>query len=168
MPWRPLGSSPTVEASRATLKPGTCGLGFGFLANRRRATTLPVCFRLLGSPQESKDEQHTSCTEDCLRVYRCPKCGGPMKIIERLSAAEIQLRSPPVVPAAAETTFSNTRTPRASVRRAVPRLAAGQIAFPRFSFHCTSLQQSSPQHTVPSAVLRGAAPVHLYGAPFHR
>jgi Putative transposase len=27
---------------------------FGFLANRRRAATLPLCFQLLGSPQESK------------------------------------------------------------------------------------------------------------------
>lgn len=32
---------------------------FGFLANRRRPTTLPLCFRLLGSPQESKLEQHS-------------------------------------------------------------------------------------------------------------
>jgi hypothetical protein len=74
---------------------------FGFLANRRRATTLPVCFQLLGSPQDSKHEQHSSSTGDCLQVYRCPKCGGPMKVIERLSAAEIQLRSPPVITAAA-------------------------------------------------------------------
>jgi len=30
-----------------------------------------------------------------------PKCGGPMKVIERLTAAEIQLRSPPLVTSAA-------------------------------------------------------------------
>jgi hypothetical protein len=70
---------------------------FGFLANRRRATTLPLCFQLLGSPQESKAEQPSSSTGDSLRFYRCPKCGGPMKVVERLTAAEIQLRSPPVV-----------------------------------------------------------------------
>jgi putative transposase/transposase-like zinc-binding protein len=74
---------------------------FGFLANRRRASTLPLCFQLLGSPQESNAEQHTSSTEDGLRLYRCPKCGGPMKVIERLTAAEIQLRSPPPLTAAA-------------------------------------------------------------------
>jgi hypothetical protein len=74
---------------------------FGLLANRRRATTLPLCFRLLGSPQESNAEQQNSSTEDGLRLYRCPKCGGPMKVIERLTAAEIQLRSPPPLAAAA-------------------------------------------------------------------
>jgi hypothetical protein len=25
----------------------------------------------------------------------CPKCGGPMRVIERLTADELQLRSPP-------------------------------------------------------------------------
>jgi hypothetical protein len=71
---------------------------FGFLANRRRATLLPLCFQLLGSPQESKAEQHTSSTGDSLRLYRCPN---PMKVIERFTAAEIQLRSPPPLTAAA-------------------------------------------------------------------
>jgi site-specific recombinase XerD len=27
-------------------------------------------------------------------LWRCPKCGGPMAVIERLTAAQIQLRSP--------------------------------------------------------------------------
>jgi hypothetical protein len=74
---------------------------FGFLANRRRATTLPLCFKLLGPAQPSQAQQHTTFTEDSLKLYRCPKCGGPMKVIERLTAAEIQLRSPPLVTAAA-------------------------------------------------------------------
>jgi hypothetical protein len=46
---------------------------FGFLANRRRATTLPLCFQVLGSAQESPAQQHTSFTEDSLKLYRCPK-----------------------------------------------------------------------------------------------
>ena len=74
---------------------------FGFLANRKRATLLPLCFQLLGSEQQSQAEQHASSTEDCPDLWRCPKCGGPMKVIERLSAAEIQLRSPPRISAAA-------------------------------------------------------------------
>jgi hypothetical protein len=74
---------------------------FGFLANRRRATTLPLCFHLLGSVQEPQAEQHALSTEDSPDLWRCPKCGGPMKVVERLTAAEIQLRSPPVVNAAA-------------------------------------------------------------------
>ncbi|HEX2713932.1 MAG TPA: IS91 family transposase [Candidatus Acidoferrales bacterium] len=74
---------------------------FGFLANRRRKTLLPLCFQLLGSTPQPQVEQHTSSTEAPTDLYRCPNCGGPMKIIERLTAAEIQLRSPPVISAAA-------------------------------------------------------------------
>jgi rubredoxin len=75
---------------------------FGFLANRKRATLLPLCFQLLGSAQQPQaQQQHASSTEDCPDLWRCPKCGGPMKVIERLTAAEIQLRSPPRIRAAA-------------------------------------------------------------------
>jgi hypothetical protein len=74
---------------------------FGFLANRRRATLLPLCFQLLGAAQEPQAEQDVSSTNDSRDLWRCPKCGGPMVIVERLSAAEIQLRSPPLVTAAA-------------------------------------------------------------------
>ena len=67
---------------------------FGFLANRRRATLLPLCFHLLGTaPQTEQDISG----KDSSDLWRCPKCGGPMKVIERLSAAEIQLRSPPTL-----------------------------------------------------------------------
>ena len=74
---------------------------YGFLATRRRTALLPLCFQLLGATPEPPAEQHSSSTEDAPDLYRCPKCGGPMKIIERLSAAEIQLRSPPELTAAA-------------------------------------------------------------------
>src|SRR5580704_15208953 len=74
---------------------------FGFLANRKRATLPPLCFQFLGSQQQPQAEQHASSTEDCPDLWRCPKCGGPMKVIERLTAAEIQLRSPPRISAAA-------------------------------------------------------------------
>jgi hypothetical protein len=67
---------------------------FGFLANRKRATTLPLCFQLLGA--EPPTEQEPSSTDDTSPLRLCPKCGGPMRVIERLTAAEIQLRSPPV------------------------------------------------------------------------
>ena len=68
---------------------------FGFLANRRRATLLPLCFHLLGSARQT--EQDISDSKDSSDLWRCPKCGGPMKVIERLTAAEIQLRSPPAL-----------------------------------------------------------------------
>jgi hypothetical protein len=74
---------------------------FGFLANRRRATLLPLCFHLLGSEQQPQAEQNRSSTKDSSDLWHCPKCAGPMKVIERLTAAEIQLRSPPVVTVAA-------------------------------------------------------------------
>jgi len=74
---------------------------FGFLANRRRTTLLPLCFQLLGATQPSPAEEHPSSTQDAPGLYRCPKCGGPMKVIERLTAAEIQLRSPPRIKSAA-------------------------------------------------------------------
>jgi len=74
---------------------------FGFLANRRRTKLLPLCFQLLGATPEPLAEERASSTADTPDLYLCPKCGGPMKVIERLTAAEIQLRSPPVVTAAA-------------------------------------------------------------------
>ena len=74
---------------------------FGFLANRRRTTLLPLCFQLLGVSQESQAEQDTSCTRALSGLWRCPKCGGSMMVIERFTAAEIQLRSPPRTSAAA-------------------------------------------------------------------
>jgi Putative transposase/Transposase zinc-binding domain len=71
---------------------------FGFLANRRRATLLPRCFQLLGAPPDAKADQDVSSSND---LWRCPKCGGPMVVVERFTATEIQLRSPPPVTAAA-------------------------------------------------------------------
>ena len=71
---------------------------FGFLANRRRAVLLPLCFQLLSSTQPIKPEPAT--TTDLNNLRLCPNCGGTMVVMERLTAAEIQLRSPPL-PAAA-------------------------------------------------------------------
>jgi Putative transposase/Transposase zinc-binding domain len=68
---------------------------FGFLANRRRATLLPLCFQLLGAAPPT--EQEASPADDANPVRLCPNCGYPMVVIERLTAAEIQLRSPPVL-----------------------------------------------------------------------
>jgi hypothetical protein len=74
---------------------------FGFLANRRRATRLPLCFHLLGARQDPPARQDPSSINDSTDLWRCPKCDGPMKVIERFTAAEMQLRSPPVVTQAA-------------------------------------------------------------------
>jgi hypothetical protein len=71
---------------------------FGFLANRKRAVLLPLCFHSLGTAQEPRAEQDAFGSND---LWRCPMCGGPMVVVERLTTAEIQLRSPPLVIAAA-------------------------------------------------------------------
>ena len=74
---------------------------FGFLANRRRATSLPLCFQLLPSRSEPRTGQNCSTTDGAKDLWRCPQCAGPMVIIERLTPAEIQLRSPPLPVSAA-------------------------------------------------------------------
>ena len=71
---------------------------FGFLANRKRATTLPLSFQLLGRAPQTEQEASTAGPSD---LWSCPKCGGSMMVVERLTASEIQLRSPPLVTAAA-------------------------------------------------------------------
>jgi hypothetical protein len=68
---------------------------FGLLANRRRSTLLPLCFAALGTfPMQIEPE---TSTQESDPLWRCPKCGGPMAVIERLTAAQIQLRSPPLL-----------------------------------------------------------------------
>jgi rubredoxin len=68
---------------------------FGFLANRRRTALLPLCFRLLDAEQPSPSEPTAALTKQSNPLWLCPQCGGRMVVIERLTAAQIQLRSPP-------------------------------------------------------------------------
>jgi hypothetical protein len=74
---------------------------FGFLANRRRAALLPLCFQLLGAVPQPQVEQQASALKEPRPLWLCPQCGGPMVVIERLSAAQLQLRSPPFLIGAA-------------------------------------------------------------------
>ena len=74
---------------------------FGFLANRRRATLLPLCFQLLGAVQPSQTEPEAPPAQEPSPLWLCPKCGGRMVVIERLTADQIQLRSPPALPGVA-------------------------------------------------------------------
>jgi len=73
----------------------------GFLANRQRTVLLPLCFQWLGTVAQSQIEQESSVAKNSSPLWRCPKCGGEMVIIERLTAAQIQLRSPPWLAGAA-------------------------------------------------------------------
>ncbi len=68
---------------------------FGFLANRRRASLLPICFQLLSRSSEQAPPAKTVSPPRQSSTWRCPCCGGTMRIVERISAAELLLRSPP-------------------------------------------------------------------------
>ena len=67
---------------------------FGFLANRRRATLLPLCRQALAVVQP-QTQPEASTAKQTRPLWLCPKCGAPMVVIERLTAAQLQLRSPP-------------------------------------------------------------------------
>jgi hypothetical protein len=77
---------------------------FGFLAHRRRAALLPLCFQFLGRPTDlppapellPENEEGLSIALPSTSSWSCPHCGGPMIILERLTAAEMRLRSPPL------------------------------------------------------------------------
>ena len=68
---------------------------FGFLANRNRATLLPLCRRLLGGSLQSTATPASPSTDPTHSLWNCPVCGGTMRVVERLSPAELLLRSPP-------------------------------------------------------------------------
>jgi len=55
---------------------------FGFLASRRRAQLLPLCLAALDS-LPAQAETATSAAQDINSHWFCPKCGGPMVVIER-------------------------------------------------------------------------------------
>jgi hypothetical protein len=68
---------------------------FGFLANRRRAELLPLCFRLLQHSIKPAAPAVASAVEHPHPLWTCPLCGGTMQVVERLSTVQIMLRSPP-------------------------------------------------------------------------
>jgi Putative transposase/Phage integrase family len=68
---------------------------FGFLANRRRASLLPLCRQLLGCATGPKNEPDVSLANHSPSLWICPKCGGSMVMVETLTPAQILLRSPP-------------------------------------------------------------------------
>jgi hypothetical protein len=65
---------------------------FGFLANRQRAALLPLCFRLFSSSTPASDASKPPRSQP---QPKCPRCGGSMHVLERLTAAQLLLRSPP-------------------------------------------------------------------------
>src|SRR6266705_5036191 len=67
---------------------------FVFLANRRRAELLSLCSRLL-QQSHPPAARTASPALPIHSLWQCPLCGGTMQVVERLSAAQLLLRSPP-------------------------------------------------------------------------
>jgi hypothetical protein len=66
---------------------------FGFLANRRRAQSLPRCRALLAPVPRVPPTDFVTGPD----LWRCPCCQEPMRVIERLTPAQIlRLESRPV------------------------------------------------------------------------
>lgn len=65
---------------------------FGFLANRTRATLLPLCRRLLLETPHLRSPTVGSASAATV-VWLCPKCAAPMIIIEKLTPQQIRRRS---------------------------------------------------------------------------
>jgi hypothetical protein len=68
---------------------------FGFLANRQRAILLPLCFQLLHASENITASPASPSTHQPQSLWNCPVCGGTMHVIERLTPAQLLLRSPP-------------------------------------------------------------------------
>ena len=66
---------------------------FGFLAHRRRGALLPLCQQLL-KPNPASGAHSSAPASACPpATWSCPLCGGPMVLIERLDAQQIQRES---------------------------------------------------------------------------
>jgi hypothetical protein len=69
---------------------------FGFLANRQRAQLLPLCFSLLQASASISAASVSPSADRTHSRWNCPVCGATMHVLERLSAAQLLLRSPPL------------------------------------------------------------------------
>jgi Putative transposase/Transposase zinc-binding domain len=58
---------------------------FGWLANRARGHLLPLCRFLLHQPKPAPEAS----SSNKLATRQCPRCQGPMYVIERLTAAQL-------------------------------------------------------------------------------
>jgi hypothetical protein len=61
----------------------------GLLANRRRGSLLPLCRTLLEGSSSRHAAPTLSSQNDKSSGSTCPQCGGPMVVIERLTAAQL-------------------------------------------------------------------------------
>jgi len=61
---------------------------FGFMTHRRRTALLPLCRQLLGANSQTGLPSETT-PAGKPPAWTCPLCGGPMVVIERLTAQQI-------------------------------------------------------------------------------
>ncbi len=74
---------------------------YGFLASRRRGAAVPLCKQLLShAPPVATSLPLAQPHSQPIPLWLCPLCGGSMVLIERLTAREVKLRSPPQAKAA--------------------------------------------------------------------
>ena len=65
----------------------------GFLANRRRRELLPLCRHLLNASLLPPSPTPTDSEAKCSCGWLCPRCGGTMIVIEKLTAQQLRRRS---------------------------------------------------------------------------
>ena len=72
---------------------------WGFLTNSKRGKLVPLCRRLIARVNPSR--RITLADEDPIQTgWLCPRCGGRLRIVERLTAADLHSRAPPDLAAA--------------------------------------------------------------------
>ncbi len=70
---------------------------FGILSASHRSRLLPLCRELIAAdpPPQGRPDARLQPATPYEGLWTCPICGGPMQLHERLSAAQLLLRSPP-------------------------------------------------------------------------
>ena len=64
----------------------------GFLANRRRRELLPLCRGLLDAAPLTRSTTPEPCEPKISGSWTCPRCGGRMALIEKLTPKQIRRR----------------------------------------------------------------------------
>jgi hypothetical protein len=66
---------------------------FGLFAHRKRKVLLPLCLKMLAGTAPAGTASPS--LPAGAPMWICPICGGPMKVVERLTRRQLRLRAPP-------------------------------------------------------------------------
>jgi hypothetical protein len=111
---------------------------FGFLANRHRASLLPVCQQLLETSPSQNLRTSTARETRLPASWLCPHCGGAMVLIEKLTALQICCRA-----TEGSTSLTLRNQHYSSTRLCAPALALKV---------CPLMRKCEKQATIPTAV----------------